>query len=419
MIHEDYFLNIIRGYKTELDLTNEQRTLMIRYAATSRFVYNWGLRRRIDHYKATGKALSYFDQINQFSADRDVLFPWANDVSSKVAMCALESLDKAFKNFFRRRKKGDVQKGFPKFKSRKDGIGSFRTRESIHVDEGRIKLSCIGWLRLKEKGYIPPGAIVKFATVSEVAGHWFVSAQIETETSPCENQAGDVLGIDLGLSRFATCSDGTVFEHPKFLGRLLAKLKRLSRAFSRKIKGSANWQKAKRLLARLHYKITCQRRDFLHKISSLISKYHPNVAVEDLTVRGMMKNRHLSRAISDSGWGEFVRQLGYKCRWAGGSLVKADRFFPSSKRCSRCGEIKKDLKLSDRTYSCPICGLVIDRDLNAAINLASTARSAETYACGEDGLLDSSSKQEPNRVEEITHRYRIPDPVTFLRLVVE
>lgn len=320
---------------------------------------------------------------------------------------ALRDLDKAFQHFFRRVKKGE-KPGFPRFKSRKRGIGSFRLTGAIHVENDRIKLPRIGWLRLKERGYIPTqGLHILSATVSEKAGRWFVSVQCreEIEVTPA---TGEPIGVDtsatrlpdrqastsLGVKEMAVCSDGQRFENPKALRKAQRQLRRLQRELSRRKKGSQNWKKTKAKIARLHYRIGNIRQDALHKATStIVAKTKPDderprvVVVEDLNVVGMLKNHCLAQAISDVGMSEFRRQLEYKIAWNGEELMVADRFFPSSRLCRHCGCINSELKLSDREWTC-VCGAVLDRDLNAAINLSllakSTGSSSESDACGEN-----------------------------------
>ncbi len=219
------------------------------------------------------------------------------------------------------------------------------------------------------------------ATVSERAGRWFVSVAVEEEIQVPEND-GAVAGVDLGVTRMATVSDGTVFENPKALNRHERRLKRLQGSVSRKQKGSNNRAKAKLRLARLHLRIANVRRDAAHKATSWLARTKSAIVVEDLNVQGIHKNHHMAKSMSDAGMGEFRRQLEYKTLWYGSRLIVADRFYASTKTCSACGHAQS-IALSERTYRCPACGLEIDRDLNAALNLEKVAASsAETInAC--------------------------------------
>ncbi len=273
---------------------------------------------------------------------------------------------------------------FPRFKSKKRGIGSFRLTGAIHIGENWIQLPRLGRLRLKERGYLPLKDVkILSVTVSEQAGKWFVSVQVEEEPPKGARQVepriafGDTIGVDLGVKTLATLSDGRVIANSKPLGSHLGQLKRLSRQHARKQKGSKNRHKAARKLARLHAHIANIRKDTLHKVTSLIvAKTKPDherptcIVLEDLHIRGMVKNRKLARAISDVGFFEFRRLLEYKAQEAGSLIYRVSRWEPSSKTCSWCAWIDEDLTLADRLFHCEECGYEIERDLNAAINLA-------------------------------------------------
>lgn len=277
------------------------------------------------------------------------------------------------------------KKGFPKYKSKKNGLGTFRLTGTIKVSDTHIQLPRLGKLKLKERGYLPQDKKILSVVVSERAGRWFVSIQVEEEIIPRDDGEGKI-GVDLGVKTLATCSDGQTYENPKALRKNLEKLQHLSKRLSRKKKGGKNRKKAQKRLARLHYKISCIRRDALHKLITSLTKTKSKIVIEDLNVSGMMKNRRLSRAIADVGLFELRRQLEYKGTWYCCEIEMADRFFPSSKTCSSCKSIKNDLKLSDRIYRCDGCGAVIDRDLNAAINLEQyTASSSGINAFGDGG----------------------------------
>ena len=385
-------MNIHKAYKTELDPTVPQQVLLVKHADTARFAWNWGLARRIEEYKLTGKSSNAIEQHRQLNALKRTDFPWMYEVSKCAPQAALQDIDKAFKNFWAKRAR------YPKFKSRYRAPYTFRLNGSIRVEPSRMKLPRIGWLRLKESGYLPLNAKINSATVREQAGRWFVSIQVEEEIVVPENQ-GPAVGLDLGLKSFVAGSDGLTLEAPKPLLHSLKRLRILSRRHSRKEKGSTNRKKSALRLAKLHYRIGCQRKDFLHKATSDLAKNKSVIVVEDLNVSGMVKNRHLSRSISDAGWSEFVRQLEYKASWYGSTVTKADRFFPSTKTCSGCGTVKDEMPLSERTYHCDRCGLILDRDVNASRNLLSlsTGSSSGFEACG-DLPLGESMKQEPSIV---------------------
>jgi putative transposase len=403
-------MQIQRAYKTELKLNNKERSLLAGCAGAARYVWNWGLRQKIDEYEATGKTCaersrsspSYYELHRRLNALKKGELSWLYQYSKTIPQESLRDLDRAFANFFRR-VKGNGQKnngkdekpGFPRFKSRKQRRGRFRVWGSIHVADDRIKLPRIGWLRLKEKGYLPTSGVkILSATISERGNRWLVSLQVEEEIA--ERQAtGQAIGIDLGLNHMAVTSAGQTYENAKALKQALKRLARLQRELHRRQPGSRNRAKTRAKIARLHYRISCLRQEAIHQATSAIvartkpDKQRPSVVViEKLNVKGMMLNRKLARSIADVGMGEFGRQIRYKCDWYGIRLLEADRWFPSSKQCSRCGQRKESLTLSERTYYCPNCGLMIDRDLNAAINLEqlSTASSAGSEACGEVAL---------------------------------
>jgi putative transposase len=380
---------IHRAYKTELDPNSVQRSALLNHAGAARYVWNWALDRRIKEYGATGKSLSAMDQHKELVILKKTELPWLYEVSKWAPQEALRNLDQAFGNFFAGRA------SYPKFKSKKkNGIGGFKLLGLIVVEATRIRLPKLGWLRLKEVNYLPTSGVkINSAVISEKAGRWFVSLQVEEEIAVPKNQ-GPAIGIDLGLKTFAVGSDGREWVAPKPLKASLKKLQRLSRRHSRKKAGSANRKKSARLLARLHYQIGCQRKDYLDKVASQLARTYSEIVIETLNVAGMVQNRSLSRSISDVSWSAFVRTLEYKAAWHGSLVIKADRFYPSTKTCSCCGAVK-DMPLRERVYSCASCGLSIGRDLNAARNLLSlsSAGSARIDACGD---LRRSLKQEPS-----------------------
>jgi putative transposase len=273
-----------------------------------------------------------------------------------------------------------------------------------------IQLPRLGRLRLKERRYLPTTDVkvkvkVLSATVSEQAGHWYVSIQVEQEQA-LPAKAGPIVGVDLGVKTLATLSDGTAIPNPKPLKRRLKKIKRLHRAVTRKQKGSRNRQKAARTLGKAYRKVGHQRADTLHQVTTRLAKTKSVIVIEDLNVAGMLKNHHLAQAISDVGFAEFRRQLLYKAAWYGSRIVLASRWEPSSKTCSACGWVDEDLTLADRVFRCACCGQVLDRDLNAASNLSKLAGSSpeSRNACREAGAGLSRTtqvklapmKQEPN-----------------------
>jgi putative transposase len=301
----------------------------------------------------------------------------------------LKDSNHAFERFFKSVKGEGPRAGYPRFK-KKGERDSARIYE-VTLEERHLRIPNLGRVRLKEtrsaRGF--EGRVLS-ATISRRADRWFVSLAVEREREivlprPLSKQTL-IVGVDLGLKSAAVIHDGAetrVVEPQRALRRNLKKLRRLNRQLARKQKGSANREKAKRELARLHYKISCQRRDQLHQLSSSLAKTKSVIVLEDLHVRGMQRNKHLALSVSDAGMGELRRQLAYKSEWYGSTLVVADRFFPSSKLCSGCGTIKNTLRLNDRVYCCDVCGLSLGRDENAAINLRRLALAQLPEGLGE------------------------------------
>ena len=382
-------MQVTRAYKTELELTNKQATACKQHAGASRFAYNWGLARRQEVYKATGKSVWAMELHRELNALKKAEYPWLYETSKCAPQEALRDLDSAYKHFFRRWRLKQAGKwkgklGYPHFKTKKKGLGSFRLTGSIAIFPDAIQLPRLGRLRLKERNYLPmAGVKILSATVSEQAGHWYVSIQVEQE-QPIPANTGPVVGVDLGVKALATFSDGTVIPNPRHLKRRLKKLKRLHRVVSRRTKGGKNRRKAAKRLAKLYRKVANQRRNTLHQVTTALAKTKSVIVIEDLNVSGMLKNHHLAQSIADVGFYEFKRQLVYKAQWYGSRVILADRWEPSSQTCSGCSWMAKDLTLADRTFHCEQCGLVLDRDLNAAINLAKLAGSLpdSLNACG-------------------------------------
>jgi putative transposase len=379
---------IHRGYKTELKLNNHQRTLCRKHAGCARFAYNWGLQQKITEYATTGKSPTAIDLHRELNRRKKTEFAWMYEVSKCAPQEALRNLDAAFRHFFSRVQKG-MRPGFPKFKSRKQGRGSFQLTGTIRVFNDAIQLPRLGRLRLKEHGYLPTESDhlhILSATVSEKAGRWFVSLQVKEEITVVK-QVGPVVGVDVGLHRLATVSDGTFVENPKALRQFERKLKRTQRKLARKRRGSRNRRKVIFRLQKLHVRIANIRKDAIHKATTLLAKTKSVVVLEDLNVRGLIQNHKVAKAVGDASFFEFRRQLAYKAQWFGSKLLVAPRFLPSSKRCSRCGNVKTTLRLSTRIYRCDSCEFTVDRDLNASANLAGVAASwAETEnACLEAG----------------------------------
>jgi len=405
---------INRAYRYELDPNNIQRSSLAQHAGVARFAYNWGLEQRIARYKNNQGDDRFTDAIKQhklLTSLKKTEFSWMYETSKCAPQEALRDLHRAFQNFYRGLKSGK-KTGFPRFKRR--GIrDSFRLYGTIRFHERAIQLPRIGKIRIKEKRKCYYCGRILSVTVRRRATRWFVSVTVEEDILDPQPVRGAPVGVDLGVKTLATLSDGTTFENPRALGRRLRKLRQLNKSVSRKEKGSKNREKAKLRLAKMYLKTFNIRQDTLHKLATYLAKSHSKVIIEDLLVSGMMRNRRLARVIADVGFYEFRRQLEYKCQWYGSELVIASRTFPSSKMCSQCGHRKKELSLSEREYHCELCGLEIDRDLNAALNLVAVSLPETLNACGEEVrlLADSlnlqraaSMKQEPNNIPDSMSR---------------
>ncbi|MBS1722370.1 MAG: transposase [Armatimonadetes bacterium] len=355
-----------RAYRTELNPNNAQRTLLVKHAGCARFAYNWGLA-KIKDQTSKPNAMALHRELN---ARKQSDFPWMYEVSKCAMQEALRDLQRAFGNFFDKRAK------FPTFKSKRHGSTSFRLTGTIKVEDRRIQLPRLGWLRLKEAKYIPQNAHVLSVTVSEQAGRWYVSVLVKEEAQPLKLDG--VLGIDLGIKTLATCSDGTQYENPKALATYETQLKRLQRKMSRQQITSNRRKHTEARIARVWATIRNTRQDAIQKATTDIvkNKRCQVVALEDLNVRGMVKNHCLAKSVHDAGMRQFRTTLEYKQKWAGGLVFLVDRWFPSSKTCSACGVVKDKLSLRERTFVCEACGMTLDRDLNASVNLMYTASSA-------------------------------------------
>lgn len=408
-------MNIHRAYKTELKLNNKQRTACLKHAGTARFAYNWGLEYKEAIYRLNQLPVPHvknptaIDLHRELNVLKKTTYPWLYESSKCAPQEALRDLDVAFTNFFAHRAK------YPQFKSRRKGIGSFTLTGIIKVYGAMIQLPTLGRLRLKEHGYIPTvGVHILSATVSEKAGNWYISIQVEEDLEVPIN-TGPPVGVDIGITVLATASDGMVYANPKALRTHERKLKRQQRTLARKQKGSNNRKKAVLKIQRTHQTIANIRIDAIHKATTELARTKSVIGIEDLNIRGMLKNHCLAKSISDAAFGEFRRQIGYKTQWYGSRLVVADRWFPSSKMCSRCGYIKGDMKLGDRTYICDECDLIIDRDLNSSLNLerlaVSSMESSKTpVGIGSAGLLTQVKlpmmNQESNIEPEVTGFYK-------------
>ena len=383
-------VKILRVYKTEINPTKEQADKIRQTIGVCRFIYNLYLAENKRRYENGEKFFSYVDfsrwlNHNYLKENPDKL--WIKDVSTKSVIHSVINANTAFKNFFKGLSK------YPRFKKKdKSDVKMYFVRNSakeiIECERHRIKIPSLGWVRLKEKGYIPTNHnthIIKSGTVSYKAGRYYVSVLVEEMQLQKEKLNDFGIGIDLGLKEFAVLSNERIYNNinkTQKIKKLEKKLKREQRSFSRmyesykkrKVRDETctkfNYEKQKLKVQRLYHKLNNIRTDYINKCISEIVRTKPSyIAIEDLNVSGMMKNKHLSKAIRQQKFYEFRTKLTAKCKELGIELRVVDRFYPSSKTCHNCGCVKHDLKLSERVYKCPECGFTIDRDLNAALNL--------------------------------------------------
>jgi len=332
----------------------------------SRFIYNWALNRKTKAYQESKTKLSCFDlqrEITQLKKTEG--FEWLSEVNSQTLQQTVAHLDTAFSKFFKEKK------GYPKFKKKRNQQ-SFTARQGckVDLDSGRITLPKISGIKAKISRRF--NGKIKQVTVTKTASDkYFASVLVDTGESLPEKaplSEDTAIGIDLGLKHFCTLSDGEKIPSNQFLFKSLSKLAKLQRRFLRKKKGSKRWEKARIRVAKLHEKVTNQRNDFLHKLSTRLVRENQTVCVETLSVQDMQQTPWLARAIGDAGWAKFNELLSYKCEWYGVNFIKIGRFEPSSKMCT-CGTINNSLKLSQRKWTCESCGLTHDRDILAAQNI--------------------------------------------------
>jgi putative transposase len=367
-----------KAFRYRLYPTAEQEQALAVQFGHARFIWNWALALRKAVYKETGKGIGYCKLKRQATALKyQSETKWLREADSQVLQAKIQDLERAYKNFFEKRAK------FPRFKSKRDGQ-SIRYPQRFMFDENFIYLPKVGWV--KTKFHRPLEGRPKNVTVSKTkTGKYFVSIQCEVEMVEQPSRGGEI-GIDLGVKSFLATSEGWKRDNPRHLQQAEKKLKRLHRQLSRRVKGSAGRERARILLARQYEKVANQRRDFLQKFSTKLVGCYGLIGMEDLNVRGMVKNRRLAKAIAATGWGTFRRMLEYKADWYGSYVHKVDRFFPSSKTCSNCEYVLDELPLSVREWQCPICGTIHDRDINSAINILNETRAgvARSNAGGEN-----------------------------------
>ena len=365
-----------RAYKYRFYPTDEQKTLLAQTFGCCRFTYNWGLSTRKVAYFQHGQSL-YYNDLAAMLPDLKKEYPWLAEVSSVPLQQALRHLDRAFVNFF------EGRADYPTFKKKRNEQSATYASNAFQWDGASLTVAKmheplnIVWHRPLPKGCKPSSVTI----TKDSADRYFVSILVKEDIKPLPVTA-NMVGLDLGIKSMVALSTGESIGNPRYFAKDESRLAKAQRRHARKKKGSKNRAKARKKVARLHACIADRRRDYQHKLSTRIVHENQVMCVESLAVKNMVKNPRLAKAISDVGWGEFVRQLEYKAKWYGRTLVKIDRFYPSSKTCGACGHIVGSLPLDIREWVCPACGTVHDRDTNAAKNILAEGLAAT--ACGGD-----------------------------------
>jgi len=348
------------SHTIRLHPTKDQETFFKKACGCARVSYNYGLAK----YKElldSGNKPDILEIKKQFNKDKKMLFPWMSETNKDANQQPFTNLQSAFTKFFKKTSK------FPRFKKKGIKDSFYISNDKFDIDNNNFWIPKLGWVKGSESLRFE-GKVLS-ATVKRKANYWFVVISVLTEKTFMTYDNQDVIGVDLGIKTLATLSNGEQWVSSNPLRRKMQRLKFLQRRLSRKIKGSCNRKKQIMRVAKLHYEIACIRKDVLDNLTTYLCKNFKVICIEDLNVKGMIKNHKLALSISDMGFGEFRRQLEYKSKLYGNQIILVDRWFPSSKTCSFCGWKKDNLTLADREFTCSNCGQVIDRDLNAAINL--------------------------------------------------
>jgi len=388
-----------RAYRYRFYPTAEQENLLRRTLGCTRLVYNRALAARTEGWYERQERIGYKETsalLTEWKKEDELNF--LNEVSCVPLQQGLRHLQKAFANFWAGRTK------YPNFKKKRNGGSAEFTKSAFRWKDGELFLAkCSEALPIRWSQQLPQGAEPSTVTVKlDPSGRWFVSLLVDVEINHLPGTSNKV-GIDLGVSSLVTLSTGEKIANPKTFKAKYKRLRRAQKALSRKLKGSSNRHKARLKVAKLQAEIADTRKDFLHKLTTQLVRDNQVIAVEDLAVKNMVKNHSLAQSISDASWGELVRQLEYKSEWYGRELVKIDRWFPSSKRCSNCGHVVQRLPLNIREWDCPECGFHHDRDVNAAINVLAAGQAVSV--CGATVRPEESksrkagaTKQKPLRV---------------------
>lgn len=358
---------MIKAYRYRLNPTESQRIFFEKSFGCTRFVYNWALNMRIEAYQKDKTRIGWVDickRMTELKKQEDTV--WLNEVSTMSLQSSIRNMDAAFTRFFREKK------GFPKFKSKKEPRKSFQFVQQVSIDfeRNRIKFPKVGWVKFfKNRTF--EGKIGTVTVSKNASGRYYVSVLVDDgkelpAKAPIEYDTA--VGIDVGIKDFAVLSNGQVYANPKYLEKSEQRLKVLQRRFAKKQEGSNRRERARIQLAKQYERVRNCRTNFIHQVTSRIVRENQTIIIEDLNIQGMVKNHNLAKSISLASWHEFFRQLEYKCEWQGKNLIKIGRFEPSSKMCT-CGYVNKELKLSQREWTCPNCGQINDRDLLAAINI--------------------------------------------------
>ncbi len=390
-----------RSHVIRLNPTPEQEVYFRKACGVARHAYNWALA-RWKEARAEGKRVKMKDLKAEYNAVKREQFPWALEVTKCAPEQAFTDLGQAFAHYWRTKQEGTQPRlkhprkdgeeaGFPHFKSKKrDRVSFYLANDKFSVNGHTLRVPKLGNVNMAEE--LRFSGKIMSAVISYRAGWWFVSITVEVEHEVPTHRGGPV-GIDLGIKTLATLSDGMVFENQRHYRHNLGRIKGLSKGLSRKVEGSQNWWKTSKKLARAHYRVACQREDMLHKMTTYVAQSYALIGLEDLNTKGMLANHCLAQAVSDASFFEVKRQLLYKVEQYGGYVQLVDCWYASSKTCSSCGWIKEDLTLANRVFICHDCGLVIDRDHNAAINIRNealrmisdvpvVASSGRKFACG-------------------------------------